>query len=315
MERKKTRHKTIKCWAGVWSVCGVWFKANGLSNVHKNVWPATCASMKGRGFNLQIGQGALQESSQRSPVDKPSQFPLNRLPRTGTSVQGFGWQLGNVPDRKLQENEQTWGIQKHFKISDNFKKSLPWLFQVTRKSAVASELSAKGVREVPNGASHSTSFTGALLTAIVSIPRHRYNLTVLEPGMSCSIVWVYSWKVMKVSLSKVQVGKLQILTQLWLTWRTCSWHNFLHWADCRVRGRRRADAQRQEGTYHFYHTLWPCGVPRNIDGINNGAKLGPLKLKLQTFVPWPVHSLKHRKSLRCREVNPGFRRCFSRAQN
>lgn len=73
--------------------------------------------------------------------------------------------------------ENCWKMKnlRHPNISDNFKKPFPWLFQVTRKRAVASELSAKGVREVSDGASHSTSFTVALLTAIVSIPGHRYN--------------------------------------------------------------------------------------------------------------------------------------------
>lgn len=76
----------------------------------------------------------------------------------------------------LRENcwkmKKTCGIQTFQTISKNRS---PWLFQVTRKRAVASELSAKGVREVSDGASHSTSFTVALLTAIVSIPGHRYN--------------------------------------------------------------------------------------------------------------------------------------------
>lgn len=86
--------------------------------------------MKGCGFNLQIGQGALQESSQLSPVDKPSQFPLNRLPRTGTSVQGFGWQLGNVPERKLLENEKP-AASKHFR---QFQKTVPLTFPGYQKT-------------------------------------------------------------------------------------------------------------------------------------------------------------------------------------
>lgn len=39
------------------------------------------------------------ESSQLSPVVRPSQFPLSTSPRAGTSVHGFGWQLGKVPEQ------------------------------------------------------------------------------------------------------------------------------------------------------------------------------------------------------------------------